>query len=86
MDLVKADEKGLLYQTSDVKDLWGQVVKSRKVEACFNDLQANIQIRITGFVEIIEDQSVKEEIVAKETLSEAPGGKARIRVPSRYSW
>ena len=65
MGLVKADEKGLLYQTSDVKDLWGQVVKNRRVEVCFNDLQANIQIRITGVAEIIEDQGVKEEIVAK---------------------
>jgi pyridoxamine 5'-phosphate oxidase len=65
MGLVQADEKGLLYQTSDVKDVWSQVVNNTKVEACFNDLQANIQIRVTGVVEIIEDQAVKEEIVAK---------------------
>jgi pyridoxamine 5'-phosphate oxidase len=65
MGLVKADEKGLLYQTSDVKDVWNQVVNNAKVEACFNDLQANIQIRVTGTVEIIEDQAVKEEIVVK---------------------
>ena len=65
MGLVKADEQGLLYQTSDVKDMWAQVMNNSKVEACFNDLQANIQIRITGVAEIIENQAVKEEIVGK---------------------
>jgi len=65
MGLVKADEKGLLYQTADVKDLWKQVEKNRKMEACFWDPQANITIRVTGVAEVIEDEAVKEEIVAK---------------------
>ena len=65
MSIVKADELGVLYQTSDMKDVWRQVEGGRKVEACFNDLLTNTQVRITGVVEIVEDQAIKAEIVAK---------------------
>ncbi|MBA4419277.1 MAG: pyridoxamine 5'-phosphate oxidase [Syntrophus sp. (in: bacteria)] len=63
MALHKADENGLIYQTGDGKDLWHQVLKNPKMEICFNDLQAGIQIRVTGIAEVVEDQGLKEEIV-----------------------
>jgi pyridoxamine 5'-phosphate oxidase len=61
--LHKADKTGLIYQTSDVKDLWHQILKNPKVEVSFNDLQAGIQIRVAGVAEVVEDQGLKEEIV-----------------------
>ena len=63
MALIRADEKGLLYQTADAKNMWQQLVKNPKVEVSFNDLQAGIQIRITGVMEAVLDQSLKEEIL-----------------------
>ena len=65
MVIVKADESGVLYQTADVKDLWRQVVKNPKVEASFNDLQANIQIRVTGTAVEVNDLAIKEEVVGQ---------------------
>ena len=63
MALVRADEKGLLYQTADAKDIWKQLVRNPKVEVSFNDLEAGIQVRITGTIEVFEDQALKEEIL-----------------------
>ncbi len=65
MGLYKADEKGLVYQTWDDKDIWNQILKNPKLEISFNDLQAFTQVRVDGIAEILDDQNLKEEIVAK---------------------
>jgi pyridoxamine 5'-phosphate oxidase len=65
MGLYKADEKGLIYQTWDDKDVWHQILKNPKLEISFNDLQTFTQIRVDGVAEVLEDQKLKEEIIGK---------------------
>ena len=64
MLMYRADEKGIIFQTGDTKAIVAQIRKNPKVEICFNDYQENIQIRVIGRAEIVEDQKLKEEIVA----------------------
>lgn len=62
MRMYKADERGILVQTASLKDLYKQLVKHPKVELCFNS--PNMQLRVSGTAEFLEEQSVKEEAVA----------------------
>jgi uncharacterized pyridoxamine 5'-phosphate oxidase family protein len=62
MLLYKADESGIIFHTGTFKDVYKQVVKNPKVELCFNDLKRNIQVRVRGELEIVNDNALKEEI------------------------
>jgi uncharacterized pyridoxamine 5'-phosphate oxidase family protein len=64
MLMYRADKQGIIFQTGDTKPIVAQIRKNPRVEACFNDFQKNIQIRVMGRAEIVEDQKLKEEIVA----------------------
>ncbi len=61
MRMFKADERGILIQTMAVKDLYRQIAANPKVELCFNSPE--MQVRVKGTAEFIEDQSVKEEVL-----------------------
>ena len=63
MLMYRADEKGIIFHTGDFKDLWKQVVKNERVELCFFDPKTNIQIRVMGAAQSVEDLGLKEEIV-----------------------
>ena len=63
--LYKADKNGLVFHAGITKDLHRQLSKNPKVEFCFNDYQRNIQVRVSGVVEPVEDMELKKEIVAK---------------------
>ena len=65
MMMYRADESGILFHTGTGKDLFNQIKAQPCVEICFNDLQAGIQVRVRGRAEIVEDQSLKEEIVER---------------------
>ncbi|ADL53719.1 pyridoxamine 5'-phosphate oxidase family protein [Clostridium cellulovorans] len=60
MLLYKADEDGIIFHTGSMKDLYGQVLKNPKVELCFNGNGS--QVRISGTLEIIDDNNFKDEI------------------------
>lgn len=60
MLLYKADERGMLSHTSSKKDLYKQILKNPNAELCFNC--NGTQIRITGKLEIINDDNLKDEI------------------------
>lgn len=60
MLLYKADERGILFHTSSKKDLYKQILKNPNAELCFNC--NGTQIRITGKLEIINDDNLKDEI------------------------
>lgn len=60
MLLYRADENGILFHTSKTKDIYSQVERNNKAELCFNG--QNIQIRISGELEIVDDIKIKEEI------------------------
>lgn len=60
MLLFKADEKGIIFHSGTMKDLYCQIVKNSKVELCFNG--GGTQVRVTGKLEIVDDNNLKDEI------------------------
>lgn len=60
--LYKADESGIVFHTGTMKDLYKQVVAHPKVELCFVDFNRNIQVRVKGELEIVDDNNLKDEI------------------------
>ena len=62
MLLYKADESGIVFHTGAFKDVYKQIVNNPKVELCFYDSKNNIQIRVKGELEIVEDNNFKDEI------------------------
>lgn len=60
MLLYKAGEDGIIFHTASCKDLYNQVLKNPNAELCFNC--NGTQIRITGKLEIIDDNNLKDEI------------------------
>lgn len=60
--LYRADEDGIIFHTAATKDLFKQIQKNNKAELCF--VCDGIQIRVTGELEIVNDNALKDEIVA----------------------
>lgn len=64
MTLYRADETGIiLFNAGESKDLHKQLMSRPDVEMCFYNPQDNIQIRITGVAEVLEEQRLKEQVV-----------------------
>jgi len=63
--IFRADEYGILIQISTPKDIYKQLTKNPHVEACFNNIEKSIQVRISGRAEFIEDHNLKEEVLKK---------------------
>ena len=63
MRMVSADEKGLIFQTVDGKDLPKQMTENPSVEVCFYNLKENVQIRVAGKAVLLEDLDLKKKIV-----------------------
>lgn len=60
MFLFRADENGIIFHTASTKDVFAQIQKNPKVEMCF--FGEGTQIRITGVLELVHDDELKEEI------------------------
>ena len=60
--MYRADEKGLIFHTGAGKSLAKQVKNGAPVEACFNS--PDVQVRVSGAAEVVEDLALKQEIVA----------------------
>jgi uncharacterized pyridoxamine 5'-phosphate oxidase family protein len=67
MLLYKADENGIIFHTGKTKDLHKQLANNPQVEMCFGNgnFENMIQIRVSGIVELVEDITLKKEIVQK---------------------
>ena len=65
MGIYKADENGIILQTSTVKDLYKQLSANPNVELCFNNYKDRIQVRVSGTAEAVDDLELKKEIIAK---------------------
>ena len=61
MLLFRADEEGIIFHTGSMKDLFEQIMENPKVELCFQG--QGHQIRVSGTLELVEDEALKEEIV-----------------------
>jgi pyridoxamine 5'-phosphate oxidase len=64
MMMYRADEQGILLHTGTPKDLYKQLMANPRVELCFNNMTDGVQVRVSGKAELVEDQKLKEEIVA----------------------
>ncbi len=62
-----ADESGIVFHTGNMRDLYKQVVNNSKVELCFNDYKTSTQVRISGILEEIKDNTLKDEIANHPT-------------------
>jgi uncharacterized pyridoxamine 5'-phosphate oxidase family protein len=62
MLLYKADESGIIFHSGTMKDVYKQICKNPKVELCFNDFNKNAQLRVSGKLEIVSDNNLKDEI------------------------
>jgi uncharacterized pyridoxamine 5'-phosphate oxidase family protein len=77
MMLYKADESGIIFHTGPHKDVYHQIIKNPIVQMCFYDAAQNIQIRVRGTVEKIDDETLKEEISNHPTRAFMQGWKAK---------
>lgn len=62
MMLYKAGDEGIIFHTSAIKDVYKQIAENPKVELCFHDAAKNIQVRVSGTLEIVNDNELKDEI------------------------
>lgn len=60
MLLFKADEEGVIFHTASTKDVFTQIQKNPKAELCFQGKGS--QIRVTGVLEQVQDEALREEI------------------------
>jgi pyridoxamine 5'-phosphate oxidase len=61
MLLFRADEEGIIFHTGTTKDVFAQIMKNPKAELCFQGQGS--QIRVSGILEQINDENIKNEIV-----------------------
>ncbi|MBN1799648.1 MAG: pyridoxamine 5'-phosphate oxidase family protein [Spirochaetales bacterium] len=62
---IKSDEKGILFHTSKMKDMFTQLMKNKNAEMCFLNEDKSVQIRVSGKARLIEDVTIKNDIVSK---------------------
>lgn len=67
MMLYRADENGILFHTGVMKDVYAQIMKNPRVEMCFNDFKAGVQLRVAGKLEAVDDNALKDEIAEHPT-------------------
>ena len=60
MMLYKADESGIVFHTGTWKDVFKQLNENKKAELCFSC--GGVQIRISGELELVDDNNLKDEI------------------------
>jgi len=65
MLLYKADENELMFHTGKMREVFSQLMANNKAELCFS---ANgSQIRISGKLELVENNAIKDEIANHPT-------------------
>lgn len=62
MLLFRADEDGIIFHTASSKDVYEQIQKNPKAELCFQG--KGVQVRVTGVLEEVDDDNLKQEIFA----------------------
>lgn len=62
MLLFSADEDGILFHTGAIRDLYRQIKENPKAELCFPDVEQTAQVRVSGTLEIVEDNAIKDRI------------------------
>jgi pyridoxamine 5'-phosphate oxidase len=67
MWMYRADEKGIIFHTGVMRDLYKQLLANPNIELCFHnsDPQNLIQVRVSGVAMLEKDDTLKEEIIAE---------------------
>jgi pyridoxamine 5'-phosphate oxidase len=65
MLLFRVDENGIIFHTASTKDVFAQIKANPKAEMCF--CGDGVQIRVTGVLEQVFDEQLREEIFAHPT-------------------
>ncbi len=65
MLLYRADKDGIIFHTASTKDLFAQITQNPNVELCFQG--QGRQIRVTGILEQVDDENLKNEIINHPT-------------------
>ncbi|OGI11502.1 MAG: hypothetical protein A2Y40_01625 [Candidatus Margulisbacteria bacterium GWF2_35_9] len=61
--LYKADDRGIIFHTGKMKDLYKQLKANPNAEICILDPQTFVQVRVSGQFEELNDDSLKDEII-----------------------
>jgi pyridoxamine 5'-phosphate oxidase len=64
----KADAAGILFNTGRPKDMYKQIAANPRVELCYFSAETNVQVRVTGKAQIVEDMDLKKQIVKERTF------------------
>ena len=61
-------DDGPLFQISEPKDVYRQLAENPNVEACFNDQERGVQVRVSGKVSFVEDDAVLEAVLVERSF------------------
>jgi uncharacterized pyridoxamine 5'-phosphate oxidase family protein len=84
MLLYKADESGIIFHTGPHKDVYHQIIENSQVQMCFYDAAQNIQIRVRGTLEKLDDEGLKNEISNHPTRAFMQGWKANCATKEEF--
>ena len=62
ISLFRADENGIMFYTNTAKDVYKQLMANSQVELCFVHSQPATEIRVSGKVEPVDDEQLKNQI------------------------
>lgn len=63
MFMYRCDSEGIIFHTGKTKDLHKQLERNCEVELCSFSQQENKQVRVSGKMEQVKDESLKKKIV-----------------------
>ena len=84
MMLYSADENGIIFNAGENKDLHMQLSKNENAELCFYNAVEELQIRVSGSVEEIEDLDFKKQVVTDSPFLKEWVDKEGYDVPVVY--
>ena len=65
---VKSDEKGILFHTGKMKEMYKQILNNQNLELLFINDDKSVQIRVSGQARQIEDKGIKNELLEKRAF------------------
>jgi len=65
MRCLRADDDGLFFSTEIHKDMYTQLVDNPAVELCFYNDEDGVQIRVSGRVELLNEDGVRREVLER---------------------
>lgn len=63
--ILRADERGILFNTGKMKDLYRQIAANPEVELCFYEHTERVQVRVSGRLEEQRDAETIELVLSK---------------------